>query len=212
MWQIKNNNMQNDTNFSPQESLLLIEGMIKKAQNRFAENGHLYLLWGWVVFGCSMLQFVLLYFFQYERHFQIWMLTWAVVFYQVAYLKKRKNTRAVKTYYDEIIGFVWISFVVLMFLVGLFLAISNINRVGNFIPVTHCLLALYGMPVFLSGIILRFKPLIFGGIGCWLLSVIASLTTNSINQAFQLLFIPAAMLMAWIIPGYLLRKKYLQTN
>ena len=35
--------------FSPQQSLNLIESMINKARNRFSENGHLYLLWGWVI-------------------------------------------------------------------------------------------------------------------------------------------------------------------
>jgi hypothetical protein len=35
--------------FSPQESLQLIESMIDQAKSRFSENGHLYLLWGWIV-------------------------------------------------------------------------------------------------------------------------------------------------------------------
>ena len=35
--------------FSPQQSLQLIEGMINKAKNRFPKNGFLYLLWGWVI-------------------------------------------------------------------------------------------------------------------------------------------------------------------
>ena len=201
-----------NNNFSPKESLLLINSMIKKAQNRFAENGHLYLLWGWVVFVCSILQFVLLHFFQYQRHYQVWMITWLVFIYQIYYLNKQKKGKPVKTYYEDIIGYVWMSFVILMFLIGLFLSKLNLNQNNYFIPITPCLLALYGMPVFLSGIILRFKPLVFGGIGCWVLSIVASFTTNVITDAFQLLFIPAAMLVAWIIPGYLMRKKYLQTN
>jgi hypothetical protein len=57
----------------------------------------------------------------------------------------------------------------------------------------------------LSGIILRFKPLIVGGIGCWILSIAAMLIDN---YDYQFLLIPLAMIIAWIIPGYLLRAKY----
>jgi hypothetical protein len=45
--------------FSPQDSLHLIESMINKARNRFSENGHLYLLWGWVILVCSVVIIIL---------------------------------------------------------------------------------------------------------------------------------------------------------
>jgi hypothetical protein len=201
-----------NSNFSPQESLALIESMIQKAQNKFAENGHLYLLWGWVVFICGILQFVVLHYFQYKQHYLVWMMTWLLAIYQIIYIAKRKKEKKVTTYYDEVIGYVWISFVVAMFLIGY--AITNTSSLFPrfYIVFTPCILVLYGIPSFLSGIILRFKPLIFGGIGCWLLGFIASITMLRWNYDYQLLFIPAAMLIAWIIPGYLMRKKYLQTN
>ena len=200
------------SNFSPQESLALIESMIQKAQNRFAENGHLYLLWGWVVFVCGILQFVLLHFFQYQEHYQVWLITWLVVIYQVVYLRKKQKLAAVKTYYDEVIGYVWISFVTAMFLIGY--AITNASSFFSnyYMLFTPCIIVLYGIPVFLSGVLLRFKPLIFGGIGCWIISFVASNSLTRIDYDYQLLFIPAAMLVAWIIPGYLMRKKYLLTN
>ncbi len=204
--------MNDTTNFSPQESLQLIEGMIKKAQNRFAENGHLYLLWGWVVFACSILQFVLLHFFNYQQHYQVWMMTWLVAIYQIIYLRKNKKQQVAKTYYDEIVSYLWITFAVLFFLIG-FIIGRLVQSTNNFyMPITPILLALYGMPVFLSGIILRFKPLIIGGIGCWVLSLLASILAPVIAYDYILLFVPAAMLIAWIIPGYLMRKKYLTTN
>lgn len=204
--------MNDSTNFSPQESLQLIEGMIKKAQNRFAENGHLYLLWGWMVFACGILQFVLLHFFNYQQHYQVWMLTWLVAIYQIVYLRKTKKKQPTKTYYDEIVGYLWITFAVLFFLIG-FIMGRLVQPTNNlYLPITSILLALYGMPVFLSGIILRFKPLIIGGIGCWVLSLLASILAPIVAYDYILLFVPAAMLIAWIIPGYLMRKKYLTTN
>ncbi len=205
--------MNKDTDFSPQQSLQLIEGMINKAQNRFSENGHLYLLWGWAVFFCGLLQFILLHFFNYQQHYYVWAITWLLAIYQAFYLSRKKKTAVVKTYYDDIIGYIWISFVVLMFLIGFLL-----NRLGggmagkSYMLINPFILALYGMPVFLSGIILRYKPLQLGGIGCWVLAFISGIITPHILYNFQLLFIPAAMLIAWIIPGYMMRNKFKQTN
>ena len=45
-------------NLSAQESMNLISSMIHKAKNQFSENGHLYLLWGWTIFICSVFQFI----------------------------------------------------------------------------------------------------------------------------------------------------------
>jgi hypothetical protein len=60
------------------------------------------------------------------------------------------------------------------------------------------------MPI-LSGVILRFKPLISGGIGCWVLSIIAMLIDN---YDYQFLMIPAAMMIAWIIQATCYVQRY----
>jgi hypothetical protein len=134
------------------------------------------------------------------------MVTWLVVLYQFFYLFKSKKTERVKTYTDDIMGFVWLSFVVTMFLMGFIMARGLAHQASQFInPV---FLALYGIPTFLSGIILRFRPLITGGVCCWGLSVAATF----IPYEYQLLLVSAAMLVAWIIPGYLLKAKFKKVN
>ena len=62
-----------EENFNPQQSLELIESMINRAKDKFAEDGFSYLLWGWVVFACSIAEFMLLHFFQYPYHYMVWM-------------------------------------------------------------------------------------------------------------------------------------------
>src|SRR5215212_9312760 len=194
-------------NLPGKESLVLIESMINKAKNQFSENGHLYLLWGWAVFICSLAQFILMNYVHYEKHYFVWFSMWLVLIYQVIYLRKKRKQERVRTYTDEIVGFVWISFFILMVLFGfLFGKIFDVEKYYAFID--PAFLALYGMPTFLSGIILKFRPLIIGGICCWCLSVIASF----ISPQYHLLLLPVAMVIAWIIPGYMLRRKYkLQT-
>lgn len=194
-----------EENISGQESLSIIESMINKAKNQFSENGHLYLLWGWAVFICSIAQFILMNYVHFEQHYIVWFSMWLVLIYQIIYLRKERRQKKVRTYTDEIIGFVWLTFFILMILIAfLFGRFFDPDKYYAFID--PAFLALYGMPTFLSGIILKFRPLIIGGICCWLLSIAATY----ISPQYHLLLVPLAMIVAWIIPGYMLRKKYKQ--
>lgn len=185
------------------ESLSIISGMINRAQNRFSETGTLYLLWGIVIFVCCITQFIMLHFFKYEKAYYVWYSTWLVVIYQFYYLSRKKKREKVKTYTDEIIGFVWITFVICSFLL-FYIMLAN----HAFLAINSCVLVMYGMPTFLSGIILRFKPLKIGGFVCWLLAIGAMFTTYE----YQLLLLACAVIAAWIIPGYLLRVKFKKEN
>jgi hypothetical protein len=193
----------NDENFDPKQSLLLIESMINRAKDRFAEDGSMYLLWGWVVFFCSISQFILMHYFKYRYHYIVWMIVWIIAIYQVAYVRKKNKHKKVRTYTGYILSYVWITFVIVIFILAFL--IGRLTTDEYYSHLNPILLTVYGMPIFLSGIILRFKPLITGGIGCWILAVIAMLIGNF---DYQFLMIPLAMVIAWIIPGYLLRAKY----
>jgi hypothetical protein len=195
--------MESNEEFSPQKSLQLIESMINKARNRFSEDGSMYLLWGWFVFFCSLSQFILLHIYNYPKHYMVWMASWLLLAFQFIYMRRKKRKEKVRTYTDYIITYVWITFVVTIFLIGFF--IGRLTQGDYYTHINHLILAVYGMPIFLSGIILRFRPLVLGGIGCWVLSIASTFITE---YDYQLLMIPAAMLIAWIIPGYLLRAKY----
>jgi len=192
--------MEHEKEMSPQESLRLIEKMIGEAKKQFSENGHLYLIWGWVVFFCSVSEFILRTVFHYQYFYAVWFLTWPVVIYQIWYLSRKRKTTRVRTYADRLIGFVWLTFVILAMLLTWILPAST-AQVVNVMPVV---LALYGMPTFLSGIALRFNPLVWGGISCWALCI----ATIFIPVNIQDLCVPVAMLSAWIIPGYLLKARF----
>ncbi len=186
--------------FSAVESLALIESMINKAQNKYSENGTLYLLWGWVVFLCAVLHYGLLTFTQLGKFSsQVWLLTLFAMGYQLFYIAKQQKNAQVKNYADEIIGYVWIVFGVCMGLVTFI-----ISQLGSWQLLYAFILLFYGMPTFLTGAIMRFTPLKVGGILCWLLAVCSVFVQS---REIILLLIPA-VLGAWIIPGYLLRAKF----
>jgi hypothetical protein len=118
-------------------------------------------------------------------------------------MRKKHRQRKVRTYTGYIIGYVWVTFAILIFLIVFLIGLlTTDDYYAHIFPI---LLALYGMPVFLSGIILRFRPLIIAGVGCWILSVA---TIFIPVYDYQILMPAFAMIIAWIIPGYLLRAKY----
>ena len=189
---------QNDFN-----SFALIEEMINKAKNNFSESGTLFLIWGFVILVCSLVHFTAAYFFNNQNFSVIWMLTWAASIFQIFYLKRKARQKKVKTYTDDVLKYMWIVFFICMVLMVFILIWQK-----AFYSINPAILVLYGIPTFLTGIILRFRPLIIGGICCWLLSIGSVLT----HWHFQLLYIAGAGIAAWIIPGFYLRQKYLKEN
>lgn len=198
--------MEKDTELTYTDSLTVIQAMINKAKDQFSENGHLYLVWGWAILICSIGHFALMKFLAYQYAPMIWFLTWGVVIYQTYYLWKQGKKKKVKTYTDDIIGWVWITFIILMFLFGFIFGRALGPQYYKYMNIGF--LALYGMPTFLSGITLRFRPLIVGGISCWFLSVVALF----VYYEFHLLLLALAVIIGWIIPGYILRDRYKQVN
>lgn len=183
---------------SENEGILLITSMINKAKNRYSENGVLYLLWGWLIFTCSMIQFISIHFFSYYKVYYVWYSTWALLIYQIYYISKSKKKRRVRMYTGEIIGYVWLVFIITYALL-VFILVYIKAPLG----ISPVIIAIFGMPTFLSGIILKFKALKIGGICCWILAFIAPF----INYDYQFLLIACAVVAAWIIPGHLLYQK-----
>ena len=62
----------------------------------------------------------------------------------------------------------------------------------------------YGLGTFISGKLIRFTPLIIGGIINWILAAV------SVHFPYddQMLFAAGALLTSYIIPGHLLRMRY----
>jgi len=65
------------------------------------------------------------------------------------------------------------------------------------------ILMLAGFPTFVSGFVLKFRPLILGGLAFWILAVVAHFTGPDISG----LCMPAAIVLGYLIPGHLLRRK-----
>ncbi len=194
---------QEESVMNESQSMQLIAAMINKAKNRFNETGTLYLLWGWLILACCIIQFAGNYFFNWHYAFTIWYTTWGAVIYQIFYLKKKKRKEGVSTYTDDIIKYVWLA----LFICAAILILMLI-KFQYYLAIYPTILIIYGLPTFLSGVIIKFKPLQLGGIICWALSIICVFVLFK----YQLLLIALAVILAWIIPGYLLKAKFKKEN
>jgi hypothetical protein len=182
-------------NLNELESLRLIESMIASAKTDIHDNGFRYLLWGWLVFVASLSQYILLTVVKYPYHYMVWMLMPVGGIISGIYgYRERKNAK-VKTYIGEFLGYLWIAFCIALIIVLVF---SNKIGYTNSNPL---IMALYGIGTFVSGGILKFKPLIYGGICCFVLSAIAFIVPFEI----QLLLLSVSVLLGYIIPGYMLK-------
>jgi hypothetical protein len=73
---------------------------------------------------------------------------------------------------------------------------------------TSVYLIFYSIPTFSIGIGRRFRPMLVGGIACWILAILSTLTP----PPYQMLCLTAGAQFAWFIPGLMLRKCYLKAK
>lgn len=189
----------NDKDLSPLESLRLIQTMIKKTKGAVADDSFYYLLWGWLVFACCIAEFVMKLYLGYPYHYIVWWLMPAGGIVSWIYGSRQAKQQKVKTFVSEAMEYVWIAlgmaFVTLIFI--------NIGANSWQTVFTYYIL-LYAIGTFVSGCLLRFRPLMIGGLTNFVLAGVSI----RYNFDYQLLFGALAILISYIIPGHLLRIRF----
>ncbi len=179
-----------------EESLKIITEMINKTKVSISQGSFHLLFWGWLIFICSLSDYCLYRFTDFSHSWYVWFLTIPGIFVSMTYGFVKGKQEKVHTYASMIYMWVWMGFAIAITV--LFIIHSNeMATVGKYI------LVLAGLPTFISGFILKFKPLIFGGIAFWIFALIANFT----GPAIYGLCMPAAIVTGYLIPGYLLKRK-----
>ncbi|HTQ27440.1 MAG TPA: hypothetical protein VMI35_04895 [Puia sp.] len=184
--------------FSPEQSLELIRTMIDKTKNSVADNSFYFLLWGWLVFAACIMQFVLKVIVQTPYHPVAWYLMFVGIVFSILHAVRRRNDRSVRTYVEEMLNYLWISIFFSYVLFGFIFARMGWQNCYAFY------MLMYALGCFVTGRLLKFPPLVWGAIGSWALAVVSTFTDFDVN----ILLCAAAIMISYIIPGYLLRNKY----
>ncbi len=187
-----------EESFSPAQSLQLIQAMINKVKQDITDNTVYFLVWGWITFVACTAQFVLKRIMDYEQHYQVWWLIIVGVIFSIWKGAKEGKKKKARTYVGDSMKNLWIGMGISFFVLSVIL-----SKIGWGSPIFPFFILLYGLGTFLSGTIIHFKPLIFGGIIAWILAI----GSVFVEYDFQILFGAGAILFSYIIPAYMLRSK-----
>lgn len=213
-----------EENINPQQSLELIETMIRKAKGGYYDTGTGPMLWGIVVSVCALVTWAEIH-FQFELPFDIWILTFIAIAPHIFISMRERKMRKALRYEDTAMNYVWIVFGISIFLlifINTFIfaslnetheALKKVNkedllqfRYSNY--VSSLFLLLYGIPTIISSGILKFKPMFWGGLLCWVICIISVFT----NGETDMLLLALAVICAWLIPGIIIRRRYLKNK
>ncbi|MGE0568841.1 MAG: hypothetical protein AB7O73_12920 [Bacteroidia bacterium] len=187
---------------NPEESLQIINQVINRAKNRIADDGVLFIFWGWLVIVASMINY-----FTVKTGYDYGYLAWIILMplggiYSAIYGYKQKKKSQSNSYVGMYLGYLWTAF-------GIALLISLIFMYPHGVKTTYFfLMLLYGIATMVSGGLLQFKPLVFGGV----FSFVCAVASVFVPDLEQLLIIALAIFGSYVVPGHLLRSKYKSQN
>lgn len=180
---------------TPQESLDLITSMIRQSKGNMQKSSFYFLLWGWTIVIANLVIFILLKFTSIENPYIVFAITIPSAVISVVYGIRQGKKIVAPTMLDNINKWLWTGFGITCFIFAFFG-----QRIGyqiNPVIITMC-----AVPTFLSGIMLHFRPLMFGGIVFWIVGIASFLAPVSI----QFLLASVAVTLGYLVPGYLLKK------
>lgn len=195
--------MPNDQNLSNEKSLEIIRQMISQAKSNITDNGLGWLLWGTLLFLASLSTYI----FINTSSRNIW-LGWNIfggfTILMLAYDILRPKHKKVRTYVDDLMTMVDISFFVSVFIIILSINISVRPNEGF-----GFMLMAFGFLMLVKGGAIKSKALMTGAVVNWTGAVAVF-----INKDFKydMLIMAGAVLIGYIIPGIILWVEHKKTN
>lgn len=180
------------------ESLELITQMILNTQQRMEKgNGTHFLIWGYTTVIVSLTVWYLL---SITGNYQ-WNWLWfaiPVIGIPLMLLTLKKQTHYPKTYIDRVISYVWIVIGVSAFFPSIAASFMH-----NF-PILFLVVLLISIGTAITGLIIRFLPLIIAGFTGMCLSIVCLVLNNTPES---ILVFAALFLLIQVIPGHILNWK-----
>ena len=190
-----------NNNLTPEESFSIINKAIANFKLNYRETAKVFILWGWVLAIASLSNFIILKIL-YSREASIGLVSlcnWAVflligsiiMFFMDRKLNKDKK---VFSYLESYFKNLW-TVTAASFIIATFLCIKlEINP-----PPIMLLIA--GMATTTSGLLIKYKPVIIGGMAFFIFSLAATFVSNE----YISLIVFGAIICGYLIPGYYLK-------
>ena len=193
--------MEQEKELTSEESLELIARMIKKAKRDYLDTGLSAVLWGGVTTFCALVTFINNWLHWAPLDY-VWFLMVVAVVPQIMIAIQEGKERKLKAYDDDLMGGIWISFGIAIFLLSYVVSRYQLPQQAALY------LTVYGIPTFATGYAQRWRPMILGGLACWVFAILSTFTPFP----YTMLYMAAAGQLAWFIPGLILRDTYLKAK
>jgi predicted neutral ceramidase superfamily lipid hydrolase len=202
---LNNNNEEKmeKNSLTPEESLAIIGKSITNFKMNYKESAKIFLLWGWILTFASISNFIIIKILHnkeaYESMGLFSLLNWvvfAIIGYIVLFFLNRKidKDKKVYSYLENYIKKLWI-----VTAVSFFIAIILCIQLEITPPAIMLLIA--GIATTTSGLLIKFKPMIIGGMSFFIFSI----ATTFVSNEYLSLIVGAAIICGYLIPGYLLK-------
>lgn len=195
---------ENSNNFTPEQSLELIGQFILNYRKNFRARSFYFLLWGWLIVLASLSHFIILTVLlkqeAYDRIGLYTLVNWCffpLLGVVISFFHSRSESvkKEVKSVIDKFIMHLW-RFTALSIVMVLLFCLKM-----NYYYPTPFILTVIGLATTVTGITVKHRPLLIGGIVFFVFAVISSFFANE----YQLLINAIALILGYLIPGYMLR-------
>lgn len=188
-----------EEHLSHEQSMELITKMINQGKNYYYGSGKGALLWGFSNLICFSLAYLQATVKGFHLPITPFVLLIPTFFLQIYFDRQESKRRKVRTYTEEALHYVWMTFGFAVLILTVLGGITDMGYVT--LPV---LMILFGMPTFTTGCICKYTPMIVGGALCWVFAIIAFLYVGY----YAFLLCAGSAVVAWIIPGLMLRANF----
>src|SRR4030042_3647898 len=190
-----------NNNLTPEESFSIINKAIANFKLNYRETAKVFILWGWVLAIASLSNFIILKIL-YSREASIGLLSlfnWAayilIGFIIMLFMEHKINKdKKVFSYLESYFKNLWSVTVASVFIATLLCIKMEINP-----PAIMLLIA--GIATTTSGLLIKYRPLIIGGMTFFIFSLAETFVYNE----YISLIVFAAIICGYLIPGYLLK-------
>jgi hypothetical protein len=190
-------------NLTPEESFNIINKAIANFKMNYRDSAKIFLLWGWLLTLASFSNFIILKILHSREAYGLMGLysigNWAVyclIGFIVLFFMERKITREKKVYSH---------------LEGYFKSLWTVTAASFFVAIFVCMkleiapppfmLLIAGIATTASGLLIKFRPVIIGGIAFFAFSI----ASTFVLYEYIALLTGAAIFCGYVIPGYFLK-------
>ena len=186
--------MDSSTQMTNDQRLALITDMINKARFNFSRGSFYFILWGVLLFASAIYEYIADRLMDIPMPWIGWPIVGIVGGVLSALYSRRMYSDQPTTHLDRVYSAIWTVY----FLTLVMLVIAWVSQRIN--PGSYILIVT-GFPTFLTGYILKFKPLQWGGVIFWSLGLLSLFFLDE----YRSLIFALAMIIGYVVPGLMMR-------